>query len=179
MSRVIPYPGPATAGREVLAARRDHPLDLEGCQHLQALGGQGVGLASQQQAAAERVRLPVLPVAVARRPGPTRLRRQGDDPRQIRNDPKITDGCPTVGWRGQPVVEPEVVEAGRGANAPRRELRQPVQRHRLDPGDARVVDEGGGHGHDAGLGEAGQQALRLGLAGFTLDSVHESRIGHR
>ena len=149
--------------REVVAVGAgEDPLDLEGGLDLEPAAAERLDLAPQQQPAAARVLLTVLRPALPRRPGPARLRGQDHHPVEVRDDPLVADRALAGRRGGHPVVEAEVVEGGREADPPAGQLRQPAQRHGLDPRDPGVVDERGRHRHHALLGEA--EDHRLGPA---------------
>ena len=84
----------------------------------------------------------------------------------------VADGRLAAGRSRDPVVEAEVVEGGREPDAPRRQLREPVQRHRLDPGDPGVVHERGGDRHHPLGRQPGDHALGAGAPGVAFLEVH-------
>jgi len=169
-----PVRGTGCCGGKVIAvARRNHPLDLESSLDLQALCGRMIDKPLQQQPVAAIMRFAVLPVPITRRPGPPRLGGQRDQPPHVRNDTKITDRCSAAGRGGQPVVEAEIVEAGRGAHAPGGQVRQPPHGNALHAGDAGIVDEGRRHHADPALNKGcPYKLLSLRGAGLPLGDVH-------
>src|SRR5215213_8417039 len=150
----------------------EDPFDLEpGLDH-EALLSEGVGQPSQELAAAVLVRQTVLPITVTRSPGPPRLRPERDNSLKIGQHAQVTDWCPAAGRGRHPVVEPEVVEAGRKAGAPGGQLRQPIERDRLDPGDASVVDERRCYRHHTLIGQRRSQAIGEAMPRLPLGDVH-------
>ncbi len=128
------------------AGEGDHPLDLDG--GLEAEPAPGMCIRDRPLAA--RVRGAGLGVPVPRGPGPAGLGGQRDDPLQVGVEPEVPGGAADDRAGGDRVVGEEDVEAGRGADAPLRGVRQRGQWHGLDPGDARVVHPGDGHRLDRG-----------------------------
>ena len=165
--------------RRRLADRTDHPLDLERGLHGDAPGGQRRRRAGQQQPAALVVRRAVLLVAVAGRPGPPGRTAQRHHPAYVGHDPLVADGLAPGAVAGDPVVEAEAVEGRREPDAPRGQVRQPAERHGLDPGDAGVVHEGRRHARPRRARRAGPSSVDGGgRAGVALGLVQVGDVLH-
>ena len=148
---------PEVVIRVVTEVVADHPLELDRGQHADALLRQGADEGGQQQPAALVVRRAVLLVAVGRSPRPPGLGAERDHAAYVGHHPQVTDRLASFAGAGDPVVEAEPVERDRRPHAPGRQVRQAIQRHRLDPGDPRVVDERRGDAHHAAFGEWPEQ----------------------
>ncbi len=147
-------------GRERAALLGDHPLDLDRRPYGNAAAAQVVDEPAQQLARVKGVRRALLVEPLARRPGPARLGGQDDEPLEVGQQPQVTYGARARGGCDEPVVEAEEVEGGGAADAPGRQVGQPVEGDALDPRDAGVVDEAGRDRDHPLLGEVGHRATR-------------------
>src|SRR5215213_11353173 len=82
----------------------EDPFDLEPGLDREALLSEGVGQPPQQLAAAILVHLAVLPIAVTRSPGPTRLGHERNNSLKIGHHAQVTYWCPAAGRGRHPVV---------------------------------------------------------------------------
>ena len=154
------------------------PLELDGRLHGDALGRKRPDERGQQQPPALVVRRAVLLVAVGGSPGPPGRTAERHHPAYVRHHPQVADGLAPGTVARDPVVEPEPVERDRAARAPRGQVRQPVERHRLHPGHPGVVDERRRDADHTALGEGPQQRRRSGRAGVAFGLVQVGDVLH-
>ena len=159
---VHPVPGTRGSRHELIPrAGIEHPLGLEAHARPQPALGGTVGHLPRERALTTRVRLAVLGAAVKRRPRPTGLSREHDEPLEIREQPQVADRPGRARAGGDRVVEHEHVEHRRHPDPVRDRVLESGHGHRLDPRDAAVVDVGGGDANDAVRRQAGRYARDL------------------